>query len=184
VPSPPPLLPNAYYHIFNRGINGEDLFRESRNYDYFLKLWALHVLPVADTFAYCLMRNHFHAAVRTKESEASAGFANFFNAYAKAINKTYQRTGGLFENPFRRIHILTDSYFKNVIAYIHLNPQKHGFVGDFRDWKWSSYGALLSNLPTQLSREQVLDWFDGSHNFVKMHLNVMLDKALGAQDFE
>jgi hypothetical protein len=59
-------------------------------------------------------------------------------AYAKTINKAYQRTGSLFQHPFGRVPIKTDRQFWNVIAYIHQNPQKHGFVKDFRDWKWSS----------------------------------------------
>jgi hypothetical protein len=39
------LHPGRYYHIFNRGNNREDLFREERNYRYFLKLYAKHVHP-------------------------------------------------------------------------------------------------------------------------------------------
>jgi hypothetical protein len=36
--SPPPSLYDTYYHIYNRGVNGEDIFVEERNYDLFLKL--------------------------------------------------------------------------------------------------------------------------------------------------
>ena len=57
--SPSPLEYGQYYHIYNRGNNGENLFFEERNYPYFLKLYAHHILPVADTYAYCLLRNHF-----------------------------------------------------------------------------------------------------------------------------
>jgi putative transposase len=70
MPNPPPLQPGQVYHFYNRGNNGEDLFREERNYAYFLKLCAMHILPVADTFAYCLMRNHFHLMVRIKSDDA------------------------------------------------------------------------------------------------------------------
>jgi REP element-mobilizing transposase RayT len=65
--TPPPLEPGCYYHIYNRGNNGEDLFREQRNYAYFFKLYAHLVSPVADTFVYCLMRNHFHLLIRIKD---------------------------------------------------------------------------------------------------------------------
>lgn len=50
-----PLLPGRYYHIYNRGNNRENLFREERNYPYFLGLYARHVGPIAQTFAYCLI---------------------------------------------------------------------------------------------------------------------------------
>ncbi len=69
MPSPPPLLYDTYYHIYNRGTNRENIFREERNYEYFLKLYIKHIEPVAETFAYCLLRNHFHVLVRVKSEE-------------------------------------------------------------------------------------------------------------------
>jgi putative transposase len=156
--SPAPLCFDSYYHIYNRGINGENIFLEERNYAYFLRLYEKYLTPVAETFAYCLMRNHFHLSVRIKsEAEikaktselkpnvASVQFSNFFNAYAKSINKAYNRTSSLFEHPFGRVLIKSDRQFWNVIAYIHQNPQKHTFVDDFREWKYSSYGIILSD---------------------------------------
>ncbi len=58
--NPIPLEPGKYYHIYNRGNNRENIFKEDRNYAYFLKLYVFHVGPIADTYAYCLLRNHFH----------------------------------------------------------------------------------------------------------------------------
>ena len=117
-----PLYPGKYYHIYNRGNNREILFFEELNYPYFLKLYANHIEPIADTFCYCLLKNHFHFLIRIKTNDEyreylrvskfndreeykgkeksinpSQGFSNLFNAYAKAINKRYQRTGSLFE---------------------------------------------------------------------------------------
>jgi putative transposase len=183
--SPVPLQYDQAYHIYNRGNNREDIFIEERNYRYFLKLYAKYVEPVADTYAYCLLRNHFHVLVRAKTAEEqeetlrvsetlgvlrpSRQFSNLFNAYAKAINKAYQRTGSLFENPFGRILVTSDAYFVQLIAYIHQNPQKHGFVDDFRDWPYSSYQAMLSEKPTRLKRDEVLAWFDGPAAFRASH---------------
>ncbi|MDP2898130.1 MAG: transposase [bacterium] len=185
MPSPPPLLYNTYYHIYNRGTNRENIFREERNYEYFLKLYIKHIEPVAETFAYCLLRNHFHVLVRVN-SEAeireetlkvskkplgspSQRFSDFFNAYAKAINRAYGRTGSLFQHPFGRVPVTSDRQFWDVIAYIHQNPRKHKFVDDFREWKWSSYGSLLSEQPTRLKRAAVLEWFGGPQRYVELH---------------
>jgi hypothetical protein len=88
-------------------------------------------------------------------------FSHFFNAYAKTINKAYDRTGSLFQHPFGRVPITTDRQFWNVIAYIHQNPQKHRYARDFRDWKWSSYGMILAEKPTKVKHNAVLDWFGG-----------------------
>ena len=186
-----PLQPGRYYHIYNRGNNREDLFREERNYSYFLQLYARHVYPIADTFAYCLMRNHFHLLVRIKETSQvsetcevltpraiSQHFSNLFNAYTKAINKAYGRTGSLFEERFGRIEVASDRYFLQLIFYIHFNPQKHGFVDDFREWAWSSYHTLRAAGDTKLCRAEVLEWFDGEPRFNEFHRGIVDEKAM------
>src|ERR1700690_4147217 len=103
-------------------------------------------------------------------------FSNFFNAYAKAINHAYGRTGSLFQHPFGRIMVTNDRQFWNVIAYIHQNPQRHGFVKDFRDWKYSSYGLILSEEPTHLQRKYVLDWFGGEDRYRELHSQWVTDE--------
>ena len=184
--SPTPLEDGQYYHIYNRGNNGENLFFEERNYPYFLKLYAHHILPVAEAYAYCLLRNHFHALVRirTEEEQAktlsvskpkspSQQFGNLFNAYAKAINKAYDRTGSLFEHPFGRVPVTSESYLVHLVTYIHQNPQKHGFVTDFRTWPHSSYHAVLSQQATHLERDEVLAWFQGPAGFEEAHRHMV-----------
>ena len=205
--SPSPLLYDTYYHIYNRGVNSENIFFEERNYDLFLKLYEKHLEPVTDLFAYCMLRNHFHVSMRTKsENEiletlrvlpanslqarqggsayqeegqsskplgskyVSDQFSNFFNAYAKTINKAYSRTGSLFQHPFGRVPITSDRQFWNVIAYIHQNPQKHKFVKDFRDWKYSSYGIILSDKKTSVNRSEVLKWFGNKEQYLQLHM--------------
>ncbi len=66
MPAPAALAFGKYYHIYNRGNNHENIFREQRNYHLFLALYAKHVLPVADTYAYVLLKNHFHLLARTR----------------------------------------------------------------------------------------------------------------------
>ena len=214
--SPKPLEYGQYYHIYNRGNSGENLFFEERNYRHFLELYVRYIEPVADTFAYCLLRNHFHVLVYVKTVEEqveahqtprvripgsleaprvleefkpqkpSQQFGNLFNAYAKAVNKAYGRTRSLFENPFGRKLVTSDAYFAQLIAYIHYNPQKHGFVDDFRAWDFSSFHAMLSRKPTRLKRDVVLDWFDGASGFRAAHrreVNESLIAPLVADDY-
>ena len=57
-----------FYHIYNRGINGEKLFHCEENYQHFLKLYSTYIDPIADTYAWVLMPNHFHFLVRIKEN--------------------------------------------------------------------------------------------------------------------
>jgi len=204
--NPIPLHPGQYYHIYNRGNNRENIFREERNYSHFLKLYARHVEPVAETYAYCLLKNHFHVLVKIKSAtdltaadltglqdlsglsrNPSQAFSNLFNAYARAFNKAYQRTGALFQRPFGRSLVATNAYFTQLITYIHQNPQKHGFVTDFREWPYSSYHAQLSAKPTHLKRKEVLAWFEGAERFAQAHQRVVEEQqvaALAPDDFD
>jgi REP element-mobilizing transposase RayT len=195
-----PLYPNVFYHIYNRGNNRENIFIEDRNYRYFLQLYAKYIEPVALTFAYCLLRNHYHLLVRVRNEEEqmvyqkenqtckvsetlqvspvsqvyhpldpSRQFSHLFNAYTKAINNAYGRTGGLFEGRFKRVPVRSQQHLVYLVTYIHRNPEKHGFVDDFREWPYSSYHALNSEKPTRVQREEVLDWFQGSAAFENAH---------------
>ncbi len=181
-----PLVPGVFYHIYNRGNNGENIFIEARNYAYFMKLYGKYVSPVAETYAYCLLRNHFHLMVRINDCQSSEdwqsssrAFSNLFSTYTKAINKAYQRTGSLFEKPFKRKPITNERYYKALVAYIHQNPQMHDLINDFRDWPFSSYQAMISREPTQLAREVTLAWFDGSRGLVKSHETITSFKEVG-----
>ena len=196
MPNPSPLQPGVYYHIYNRGNNGEDIFREERNYAYFLKLYAQHILPVADTLTYCLMRNHFHLLIYVRVdvmnqktaakgmSPISQGFADLFKAYTQAINKAHARTGSLFEHPFHRRPVTENAYFNNLVVYIHQNPQKHGFVKDFRDWRYSSYHTLMSDGASRLKRAKLMEQFAGREQFDEAHKIVRNDAWLNEQDFD
>jgi REP element-mobilizing transposase RayT len=171
-----PLRRGGYYHIYNRGNNRENLFREERNYVYFFDLYVKHVVPVVETYAYCLMRNHFHLLVRITEGsdpiEPSRRFSNMFNAYARSFNRAYSRTGALFQRPFGRIEVTGERHFTALVTYIHRNPAKHGFVADFRDWPYSSYHTLISTRPTRVRRDIVITWFGGVDDFVAAHAGV------------
>ena len=63
------LEKDKFYHIYNRGINGEIIFASNENKRYFLKLYLKYLENKADTFAYCLMDNHFHFVTRVIKEE-------------------------------------------------------------------------------------------------------------------
>ena len=180
------LVHGSYYHIYNRGINSCKLFREADNYGYFLELYDKHISPIADTYAWVLMPNHFHLFVRIlevpemrnpqgyKNPEGIARapyqyFSNLFNAYTKAFNRCYHRTGSLFEHPFHRKRIASPLLFRNLVVYIHNNPVIHRYSKYAMDYPWSSYLTCISANHTKLKRDQVMDWFDNEANFRYWH---------------
>jgi len=183
------LEPATYYHIYNHANDPENLFRECDNYRFFLNKWAKYVRPVADTYAYCLMPNHFHALIRIKEEHCildlqgfqnlgglvrcekivSKHFSNLFNSYTKAYNKMYQRRGSLFQSNFKSKAITSDTYLTNIIFYIHHNPIHHGFCAHLADWPHSSYHAIISDQLTRLKRKEVQEWFGDTEQLKQFH---------------
>jgi REP element-mobilizing transposase RayT len=186
-----PITPGHYYHIYNRGIDGCDLFREPENFEYFLGLFDKYISPIADTFAWVLMKNHFHFLIWVKEETSNLTgfenlsglkpphqhFSNLFNAYTKAFNKRFSRHGALFERPFKRKLIHNETYLKQVIVYIHNNPVHHGISEHPVEYPWSSYLTCISVKPTRLHRDTVISWFDDAANFRYMH-NQTLDTEM------
>lgn len=65
-----PLLPGESYHIYNRGNEKRTIFFQEDNFRYFLKRYHYYVKDFMDTYAYCLLDNHFHLCVKIKSSAA------------------------------------------------------------------------------------------------------------------
>ena len=164
------LEKDKVYHIYNRGINGETIFNSNENKRYFLKLYSKYLENKSDSFAYCLMDNHFHLIVKLNSDPEIViqSFSNFFNAYAKAYNKQISRTGSLFEKHFKRIRLENELYLKNLILYVHLNPKHHLDI-DFKFFLYSSYQSIISDKETKLERNEILDLFGGKENFIFCH---------------
>ena len=64
-----PLQPDTSYHIFNHANGFENIFRKEENFYFFLEKYRLYISPIAETYAYCLMPNHFHLVVRIRKRE-------------------------------------------------------------------------------------------------------------------
>jgi len=116
----------------------------------------------------------------------SQSFSNLFNAYTKAINKAYERSGSLFEKNFNRILIDSDCYFIHLISYIHRNPQKHGFTDNFRTYPYSSYQAIRQQKPSRIEHQHVLQWFGSVQSFENYHRqfdNGQIQHLIGDDNF-
>src|SRR6056297_3474816 len=117
------FVPDQFYHIYNRANGTENLFTETKNYNFFLERWNNYLADYLTVWAYCLIPNHFHFLIKVKSEEEltkllrpeqgaitemiSNQFRILFISYTKSFNKVYTRNGSLFQKPFK--HILVDS---------------------------------------------------------------------------
>lgn len=183
-----PLMPDKYYHVYNRAVSNDRLFTHEEEYLHFLNLWRQRVSPLAHTYAYCLLPNHFHFMIRMKSEiemckslkinefkhiTVSRIFAALFCSYANTFNNRHDRMGKLFMLPFRRKEIKSDQYFSQLVYYIHRNPLHHNLEKNPTRWPYASYSAIISDQPTWLHRSAVLDWFGGVEGFKQYHSYMM-----------
>lgn len=83
------------YHIYNRANGSENLFRVEDNYRYFLQQFTLYIKPIAHTYCYCLMPNHFHFMIKIKsisELLQLEKFATFISKQAKQSDSELENT--------------------------------------------------------------------------------------------
>ncbi|WP_340104496.1 hypothetical protein [Rhodohalobacter sp. 8-1] len=63
------LQETKYYHIHHRGVKGDNIFYQDSDYQRFLEKYFYYLYIAADTYAYCLIPNHFHVLLRVRPEE-------------------------------------------------------------------------------------------------------------------
>ncbi len=77
--------------------------------------------------------------------------------------------GSLFIPNFKRNPVENNKYFANLVHYVHFNPVKSNFVSHPAEWPHSSFMSFLSDKPSRLSRDEVLEFFGGRDAFLAAH---------------
>ena len=139
-----PLIPDHYYHIYNRGHNRSNIFFDEDNYHFFLRRLREYVAGEhARIIAYVLMPNHYHLLVEILSNQFSHALQKLSISYTKAINQRRHRSGSLFQGAYKSIIIENDTYLLHLSCYIHLNPVQAGLVKRPHEWKYSSYPEYI-----------------------------------------
>lgn len=148
------FFPENYYHLYNRGNDGQRIFREPENYHFFLRQLRKYLTQVAAQLtAYCLMPNHYHALVYL---EGARDFSNvlrgFTTSYVKSFNRWHGRVGHLFQGNTKSKLVGQDEYLIHLCRYIHLNPVEARLVDLPERWKYSDYCEWITDKAPSSSR--------------------------------
>ncbi len=171
--------PGAMYHIMCRGNHKHDIFREEADKQIYLQI-VLQSKTKHDfvLFSYCLMSNHVHLQLKTKDTEISTIMKQINMNYAIYFNNKYGEVGHLFQGRFRSELIDSDTYILELSKYIHLNPVRAELVKRPQEYAWSSYHNYLGNKHDDLVfTDFILDYF--KVNAPTMY-QVYVESALGA----
>ena len=149
---------NAVYHVTARGNERKDIYRDVADREQFLETLE----EATERFgllvhAYCLMGNHYHLLLQTQRANLSDAAGWLQATYSIRFNRRHKRSGHLFQGRFKAHLIEADSYARQLIKYIHLNPvrpkDKRRPVpverrGELSRYRWSSHRVSGSTLDT------------------------------------
>lgn len=137
-------FPGAVYHVTARGDRREPIFEDDHD-----RASLLTVLEQAlDRFdarclAYCLMGNHYHFVLHTRQANLSLLMRQVNGAYTQTYNRRHAKVGHLFQGRFKAILVDRDAYLLSLCRDVERNPVAAGLVAHAPDWPWSSCRAHL-----------------------------------------
>jgi REP element-mobilizing transposase RayT len=198
-----PFESEQFYHIYHRAVTGERLFINDSDYVEFLDRYSKYLQPYFNTWAYCLIPNHFHFLVKVKTQDelkvSSEGektnasklylkgkkpftfllenqFSRMLSGIALRHNKKYNRHGPLFDQGIKRVCITSESRIAYQIAYIHHNPIHHNVSKSFSGWKYSSYSTFIDQGKSKIAVNDVLQFLGNIETFHLVHREFKLEK--------
>jgi len=140
VPRKERITQAGFYHVINRGVERRNIFLDGDDYDKFLYI----LRDVCKQYniilhTYCLMTNHYHLLLETHEPNISDAMKRVNSLYSICFNKTYKRSGHLWQGRFASYYLYDDVQFWYVAKYIERNPIKAKMVKQIDHYKYQSF---------------------------------------------
>lgn len=181
--------PNAYYHLYNRGVEKRTIFQDEQDYQVFLSYLKLYLTPPhfkgdslkiqrgsqiyfrsqqpknyhqqITLLAYCLMPNHFHLMVHQQNKDDINHFMrSLLTKYSMYFNQKYDRVGKLFQGVYKAVLIDNERQFLYLTKYIHRNPLPILRESPLKSYSYSSYPNYLGLRQQKwIHPENILSYF-------------------------
>jgi putative transposase len=174
------------HHVIARGIERGKIFRKDNDREDFLE--RLEIVTQGDkafVYAWSLIPNHFHLAIRTGTDSLSTIMRRLMTGYAVAFNRRYKRHGHLFQNRFKSIVVDDEAYLLGLVRYIHHNPLRSGLVrsvGELARYPWTGHAALMGNADCPFQdTEEILGRFGRRMSSARKHLSEFMSDLKAAR---
>ena len=156
--------PGALHHVIIRGIEQRQIVDDDEDRKNFVdRMGSLALETDTAIYAWALMSNHAHILLRSGPSGLSKYMKRFLTGYAVFYNRRHRRHGHLFQNRFKSIVVEEDSYFQELVRYIHLNPLRARMIDSItklEGYRWCGHSALFGRSKNDWQdKEYVLKWF-------------------------
>ena len=199
------LTNNNYYHIYNRGVDKREIFCTKADFSKFIysmndfnnrldknerdiikreispakiitELSSVMEEKLVDMVCYCLVPNHYHFilkqltddGIRIFMHKIGTGFTNYFNL-------KNNRTGSLFQGPYKSVPVESDEQLLYLSAYVNGNAEIHNVAGA-GDWRWGSHNEYLGSQIGKCNKELILKQFKGEDEY-REFVNTVIKEA-------
>lgn len=176
MPRRPRIEQAGFHHLINRGVARADIFLKPQDYEKFLQI----VLEAKERYDFivhslCLMSNHYHILLETKQENLSLIARQINSKYAQYFNKEYKRVGPLWQGRFKNYYVYDESYLYVLFRYVERNPIKAKITDVIGKYLWSSSTFLLLDINKELMNGSLL--YD-------QNVFVLLDNDLSDNDIQ
>ena len=151
-------LPDIPAHVVQRGNNRDACFFCDDDYQYYLEVLGQGLRRYdVHLHAYCLMTNHVHLLMTPEDEDGiSRVMQHIGRLYVQYVNKTYRRSGTLWEGRHKASLVDADNYLLKCYRYIEMNPVNAGMVSTPDAYRWSSYRHHAWGKANSLVNDHVL----------------------------
>jgi len=171
-----------------RGIERRKIFRNDTDREDFLE--RLELATEGDrafVYAWSLIPNHFHLAIRTGTRSLANVMRRLMTGYAVAFNRRYKRHGHLFQNRYKSTVVDDEAYLLGLVRYIHSNPLRAGLVcsvAALSRYPWTGHAALMGNAERPFQDvDEILRRFGRHATTARKHLvDFMSDQQAGKKE--
>lgn len=170
------------YHLYNRGVAKQKIFRIPHDYERLLERLAYYIdlsgkpsisrlnrkelgkilkekpkNPLVSIINFCLMPNHFHFLIKQLAPGGISLFMkNALNSYARYFNTRHDRVGPIFQGRFKAVRVETSEQLMYLSRYIHLNSFMAKLVKNPAECDWSSYNLCFEKSKTRLCNPKII----------------------------
>lgn len=126
--------PGSFHHVISRAVEGKDIFRAYKQQRYFIeKIESLVEENCFKVHAWVLMSNHFHLLLEVQDKSLSYSMQRLLCGFAMYYNRSMEHCGHVFQGRYRSILVEKESYFLELVRYIHLNPLRAHIVNSIKE---------------------------------------------------
>ena len=175
--------PGTLHHVIVRGIEKRKIVDDDTDReDFVTRMGAIALDTRTSIYAWALMTNHAHILLRSSSVGLPTFMRRLLSGYAILYNLRHKRYGHLFQNRYKSIICEEDTYFRELVRYIHLNPLRAGMVetlAKLERYKWCGHSVVMNRYPNDWQdRKYLLQWFGKKENQAKKAYKEFVGKGI------